>query len=195
MKKRTYRVLLLSTSLGILFSSDVSALDLTFQANIRETTCDMYISGGSASGETASSTNITIGPSGQVRLDEIINGTTGSGNNTATFALNIKECPPGLANIKTKLTATAASPSTVAIKNTASSGAAANIGVTISRQDTPATPFVINSTTDAEMLIWTPADITAKKVDLLSRLVLVGTDITGATGNYTGTATFNFTYN
>ncbi|TBL78901.1 fimbrial protein [Obesumbacterium proteus] len=188
---------------GILFlnvallTTDISAvdLDLTFKANIKETTCDMYISGGTASGELANNTVITIGPSGQVRLDEILQGTSGTGNNTAGFSLNIKECPPGLTSIKTKVTASPLSPSLTAIANTATSGAAKHIGLTISRMDQPEQPFILNSEVDAQRLTWTTAELSTGKVDLLARLVLIGSDTSETTGNYSGTAIFNFTYN
>lgn len=44
-------------------------LDITFTANIRDTTCDMKIEGGSGDG---SSNVIPIGTDGKVRLDYII---------------------------------------------------------------------------------------------------------------------------
>lgn len=44
-------------------------LDITFTANIRDTTCDMKIEGGSGDG---TSNVIPIGTNGKVRLDYII---------------------------------------------------------------------------------------------------------------------------
>lgn len=194
-RKNLFRSILLLNA--VLLTTDIYAVDLalTFRANIKETTCDMYISGGTASGELANSTTITIGSSGLVRLDEILQGTSGTGNNTASFALNIKECPPGLTGIKTIVTAAPLAPSTTAIINSAFSGAANHIGVTIARLDRPDQPFTLNSDVDSQRLLWTSTDIAAGKVDLLARLVLVGSDISKATGQYSGTAIFNFTYN
>ncbi|TBL62550.1 fimbrial protein [Hafnia alvei] len=194
-RENVFRSILLINSLWLTANSSAGSLDLTFKANIRETTCDMYISGGTASGQSANSTTITIGPSGQVRLDEILQGGSGTGNNTAGFALNIKQCPPGLTGIKTKVAASPLSPSTTAITNAASSGAAKHIGLTIARKDKPDQPFTLNSDVDSQKLVWTSSDISTGKVDLLARLVLIGSDITGATGQYSGTAVFDFTYN
>ena len=80
-------------------------------------------------------------------------------------------CPPSLASLKTTISGSA-STLTTAIKNSLSGdGSAENIGVAISRTATPNTPFVINSSTDTQRLVWSSGEISAGEVPLLATLV------------------------
>ncbi|MDG9997327.1 hypothetical protein N7642_17395 [Klebsiella oxytoca] len=74
---------------GILFATalpgQAASLDVTFTANLRETTCDMAIEGGSGDGKN---NTIPIGTNGVVSLDKIISGDSAA---QATFKLKITE--------------------------------------------------------------------------------------------------------
>lgn len=162
-------------------------LDITFTANIRDTTCDMKIEGGNGDG---SSNVIPIGTNGKVRLDYII---LKNAKATTNFKLKMVSCPSSLASLKTTISGST-SPVTTAIKNSLSGeGSAEHIGVAISRTATPDAPFIINSTTDTQRLIWSSGEISAGEVSLLATLVETASG-QGTTGNFSGIATFNFTY-
>ncbi|MGF6103412.1 fimbrial protein [Enterobacter sp. A4] len=167
--------------------SHADNLDITFTANIRDTTCDMEIEGGSGDG---TSNVIPIGTSGKVRLDYII---LKNAKATTSFKLKMVSCPSSLASLKTTISGNA-SPVPTAIDNSLSGdGSAENIGVAISRTATPDAPFTINSTTDALRLNWSSGEISSGEVSLLATLVETASG-KGTTGNFSGIATFNFTY-
>lgn len=160
-------------------------LDVTFTANIRETTCDMKIVGGTGDGKN---NTITIGQNGKVRQDYVAAGTA-----TADFKLAIVECPSSLTSLKTTVSGIKSSYIPTAINNSVSSGGASFVAVSIARASAPTVPFTINSTTDGERLVWTPSEITNKEVLLRAKLVETQTGA-ATTGNFSAVATFNFYY-
>ncbi|WP_249415128.1 fimbrial protein [Enterobacter sp. RHBSTW-00994] len=162
-------------------------LDVTFTANIRETTCDMKIVGGTGDGKN---NTITIGQNGKVRQDYVAAGTA-----TADFKLAIVECPSSLTSLKTTVSGSASGYVKSAIVNSVSktSGGADYTGVSIARVSAPTAPFEINSTNDQKRLVWTAGEITSKEVPL--RATLVETQAGGSTtGQFSAVATFNFYY-
>lgn len=185
--------LLVNTAImAILFSlaNSVSAaenLDLTFSANIRETTCDIKIDGGSGDG---TNNTISIGSNGTTRVDTIATGEA-----KENFMLVITECPSSLKSLKTEIAGTASESMNTAIANgiDSASGGAANTGISIARASAPDTPFVINSSDDAKRLVWTPAEISAKEVGLVATMVETMAN-QAATGSFRAIATFNFSY-
>ncbi|KIF94798.1 fimbrial protein [Enterobacter cloacae] len=185
--KKTGLIILSTGLMALSLETHADNLDITFTANIRDTTCDMKIEGGSGDG---TSNVIPIGTNGKVRLDYII---LKNAKATTNFKLKMVSCPPSLASLKTTISGSA-SPLTTAIKNSLSGdGSAENIGVAISRTATPNTPFVINSSTDTQRLVWSSGEISAGEVPLLATLVETANG-QGTTGNFSGIATFNFTY-
>ena len=185
-KKTGLRILssgLMALSLGAYADN----LDITFTANIRDTTCDMKIEGGTGDG---TSNVIPIGANGKVRLDYII---LKNAKETTSFKLKMVSCPSSLAALKTTISGNA-SPVVTAIENSLSGeGSAEHIGVAISRTATPDAPFTINSTTDSQRLTWSSGEISSGEVSLLATLVETASG-QGTTGNFSGIATFNFTY-
>lgn len=178
-----------SAALLLICSSYAQAadnLDVTFSANIRETTCDIKIDGGTGDG---TSNTITLGTDGKARVDDIANGAV-----KFPFRLVITECPSSLTALKTVVSGTASDVKT-ALDNsvTVPEGGAGNVALTIYRADAPEAPFEINATDDSKRLVWTSSEINSKEVDLLATLIETKTD--GAmTGQFSTQATFNFTY-
>ncbi len=165
-----------------------TSLDVTFTANIRETTCDMTIEGGSGDGNA---NTIPIGSGGKVGLDKIASGDSAA---QATFKLKMTECPSSLASLKTTIVGTPSSIVKTAIVNgLASSDAASYIGVTIARSSAPDSAFIVNSTTDSERLVWSSSEISSKEVQLVATLVET-TSGKGTAGPFSALATFNFVY-
>lgn len=181
-------VKLLCVSCGIL-SSNIYATDLTvnFTANIRETTCDMRITGGTGNNQN---NTIAIGNSGKTSLDKILSG---DASVSVPFSLDIVTCPSSLAVIKTTITGTQSGiVPTLIINGITSTDKADYLGVSVARAS-GGEAFTINSTVDAKRLVWTTSEIAAKKVNLLAKLV--PTDATKVTtGAFNATAIFNFTY-
>ncbi|WP_417314941.1 fimbrial protein [Enterobacter sp.] len=188
-KKRLF----VSTSLVAILLSAASAvsaaenLDLTFSANIRETTCDIKIDGGTGDG---TNNTIAIGANGSTRVDTIATG--GAKEN---FKLVITECPSSLTALKTAVSGTVSDSLNTAIVNSVGTeaGGAANVGLSIARSSAPDAPFVINSTDDSKRLVWTQDEITAKEVGLVATLVETAAN-QAATGSVRAIATFNFSY-
>lgn len=183
-----------AAALALAISQPVRAngdsLQVTFKATIRETTCDMTIDGASGADNT-----ITRGDSGQTRLDNILSGT---GNISAPFTLKIVECPDSLNAIKTTIKGTGSTRISTALINTyagTSPAPTSYVGLTIARASALNAPFVINSTTDSERLVWTTNEIkTAKAVPLVATMVATGTSTQVKAGRFESTATFEFTY-
>ncbi|HCN97074.1 MAG TPA: fimbrial protein [Leclercia sp.] len=179
-----------SAALLLICSSYAQAadnLDVTFSANIRETTCDIKIDGGTGDG---TSNTITLGTDGKARVDDIANGAV-----KFPFKLVITECPSSLTALKTVVSGKASLDVKTALDNsvTVPEGGASNVALTISRADAPEAPFEINATDDSKRLVWTSSEINSKEVDLLATLIETKTD--GAmTGQFSTLATFNFTY-
>lgn len=95
MKKNLYSLSVVAVTMLALSGSALAEgtnLDVNFTANIRETTCDMKLMGG-----TGSDTDQTllIGNGGQVRLDDVKAGTA-----NANFKIVIVECPASLTSLK-----------------------------------------------------------------------------------------------
>ncbi|PTM37340.1 fimbrial protein [Enterobacter cloacae] len=179
-----YAATLLSVTCGYAQAAD--NLDVTFTANIRETTCDMAISGGTGNGKN---NTITLGTSGKTRIDTISAGTA-----TTDFKLVLTECPSSLSSLKTTVSGSASTVKT-AIANgvTAASGGASNVGVSIARSSLPTAPFEINSTDDSKRIVWSQGEISTQEVPLTAKLV--ETQAGGATtGTFSAVATFNFYY-
>jgi hypothetical protein len=65
--------------------------------------------------------------------------------------------------------------------------------VTIARESKPEAPFKINSTTDAERLVWTATEITNKEVPLVATLRETSAGKM-TIGTFQAVATFEFTY-
>ncbi|WP_032940393.1 fimbrial protein [Citrobacter youngae] len=163
-------------------------LDVTFTANIRETTCDMAIEGGSGDGQN---NTIPIGTGEKVSMDKIVNGDSAA---QTTFKLKITECPSSLAALKTTVSGTQSALKNTALDNESTDSAAASyIGLTIARTTTPDAPFVIGSTTDNERLVWSTTEIANKEVPLVATLIETSSG-KGTTGPFSALATFNFTY-
>ncbi|MDU4840229.1 MULTISPECIES: fimbrial protein [Leclercia] len=178
-----------SAALLLICSSYAQAadnLDVTFSANIRETTCDIKIDGGTGDG---TSNTITLGTDGKARVDDIANGAV-----KFPFRLVITECPSSLTALKTVVSGTASDVKTALANSvTVPEGGAGNVALAISRADAPEAPFEINATDDSKRLVWTSSEINSKEVDLLATLIETKTD--GAmTGQFSTLATFNFTY-
>lgn len=166
-----------------------ASLDVTFTANIRETTCDMAIEGGSGDGKA---NIIPIGTSGKVSLDKVL-----AGDSTAktTFKLKITECPTSLSSLKTTVSGTASGSVNTAIANSTltTNGGADYMAVSIARNSAPNAPFKINSTVDSERLVWSAAEISSQEVELVAKLLETSSG-RATTGTFSALATFNFTY-
>lgn len=178
-----------SAALLLICSSYAQAadnLEVTFSANIRETTCDIKIDGGTGDG---TSNTITLGTDGKARVDDIANGAV-----KFPFRLVITECPSSLTALKTVVSGKASDVKTALANSvTVPEGGASNVALAISRADAPEAPFEINATDDSKRLVWTSSEINSKEVDLLATLIETKTD--GAmTGQFSTQATFNFTY-
>lgn len=178
-------IILLFISIG----NETFAQDITvnFTANIRDTTCDMRITGGSGDGKN---NTIPIGNAGKTSLDKILAGDSGA---ATSFSLDIVSCPDGLTSLKTTISGTPSSYVPTAIANGINNDSAANfIGVQIFRSN-GGNPFVINSDNDQERLVWTSSEISSKTVDLIAKLVPTNSS-NATTGEFSAVATFNFTY-
>lgn len=168
------------------YASAADNLDLTFSANVRETTCDIRIDGGTGDG---TNNTIILGTDGKARVDHVADGSV-----TSPFKLVITECPSSLTALKTQVSGTV-SPVKTALANSISSesGGAPNVGLSIARVSAPDAPFEINSTDDSKRLVWTADEISNKEVDLLATLVETKV-LSAGTGTFETLATFNFTY-
>lgn len=161
-------------------------LDVTFSANIRETTCDIKINGGTGDG---TNNTITLGTNGKTRVDYIAGGTINS-----AFKLVINECPSSLSALKTSINGTASTVSTALANSIVkASGGAEHVGLSIARTSALASPFEINSTDDSKRLVWTQDEIANKEVNLTASLVETQAN-SATTGDFQTLATFNFTY-
>ncbi|CZU68063.1 fimbrial protein [Enterobacter cloacae] len=164
-----------------------TSLDINFTANIRETTCDMKLVGGTGSDTQQT---LTIGNNGQVRLDDIKAGTA-----NANFKIAIVECPSSLTSLKTTVKGTKSGDLSSGLINQIpkTSGGADYSAVEIARAATPTAPFIINSTTDAERLVWSAAEIQNKEVSLVA--TIRETQPNKMTiGDFQAVATFEFSY-
>lgn len=158
-------------------------LDVNFTANIRETTCDMKLVGGTGSA-------LTIGSNSQVRIDDVKAGTA-----NANFKIVIVECPASLTSLKTTVKGSPSGYLTTGLVNqiTKANGGADYSAVEIARADTPLAPFTINSTVDTERLVWTATEIQNKEVPLVATLRETQTNKM-TIGDFQAVATFEFSY-
>lgn len=181
--KRSYYSTLVLYLFLYMHTALAQELNINFSANIRETTCDMVLSG-------ATNNTVVIGTDGKVGLDKIL---ANDDSTTVAFSLKIAECPSSLSSLKTTIKGDQSADLNTAIINSAGDGNADFVGLTIARNSAPDNPFVINSTVDSERLVWSASEITAKEVQLLARLTQTKTSL-GTTGNFSAVATFEFTY-
>ncbi|BFT79928.1 fimbrial protein [Enterobacter pseudoroggenkampii] len=174
----------LATGAGKAAATD---LNVNFTANVLETTCQMKLMGGTGSDTKQ---ELTIGTNGQVRLDAVKAGTA-----AAPFQIAIVECPSSLQSLKATVKGDASGYLFTGLKNQIlpTSGGSNYSAVEIARQGATDAPFLINSTEDAKRLVWTPAEISTGKVDLIATLRETQTDKM-TTGAFRGIATFEFSY-
>lgn len=171
--------------LAITGSAAAADLNVDFTANIRETTCDMKLVGGDGSDTQQT---LTIGTNGQVRLDDVKAGTA-----NANFKIVMVECPASLTSLKTTIKGKKSGYLPSGIVNQAAAGAADYASVEIARASTPESPFVVNSTVDAERLVWNPTELQNKEVALVA--TLRETQLNKMTiGDFQAVATFEFSY-
>ncbi|HCL5257368.1 TPA: fimbrial protein [Salmonella enterica] len=195
MKKNMFSLpiaaLIAMASSGTAFATN---LDVRFTANVKETTCDMKLVGG-----TGSDTNQTlqIGADRGVRIEDFGTSTNRAGNAgaRASFQLKIIECPPSLQSLKTTISGTPSGYLKTALLNAIKkdSGGADFSAVSIARASKPDEPFMINSTVDSERLVWTDDEIRAGEVPLVA-ILQATKDGQVTTGTFEATATFNFDY-
>lgn len=186
-KQRCGYSLIALAMLAMTGSAAATDLNVNFTANIRETTCDMKLVGGTGSDTDQS---ITFGKDGQVRIDDVR-----AGNVTAQFKIAIIECPSSLKSLKTTVKGSPASVLPTALTNQLIASGGANwSGVEIARASAPTQPFLINSTDDAKRLVWTTTEIeTQKEVPLIATLRETNPGQMSI-GAFQTVATFEFTY-
>ena len=189
MKKNLFSLSIVATTMLALSGSALAEgtdLDVNFTANIRETTCDMKLVGGTGSDKQQT---LTIGKDGQVRLEDVK-----AGNANAQFKIVIVECPSSLRSLKTTIKGSPAAKLKTALTNQLIPSGGANwSGVEIARAISPEAPFLINSTDDAKRLVWTPEEIANNEVQLVATLreTSAGEMTIGA---FQTVGTFEFTY-
>lgn len=190
MKKNLFSLSIVATTMLALSGpalAEGTNLDVNFTANIRETTCDMKLVGGTGSDTQQT---LTIGNNGQVRLDDVKAGTA-----NANFKIVIVECPASLTSLKTTVKGTASGilPTGLTNQITGPNGGADYAAVEIARESTPTAPFTINSSTDSKRLVWTPTEIQNKEVALVATLRETRANSMGI-GDFQAVATFEFSY-
>ena len=176
------------TALTLSGTAHSTDLTVNFTANLRETTCDMKLVGGSGSNTEQT---LKIGDSqGKIHLDQVQAGTA-----TAEFKLAIVECPSSLSDLKTTVKGTQNTDLLTGVSNskTTASGGADYAAVTIARASAPDAPFTINSTNDAQRLVWSAAEITSKEIPLVATLKETQTGKM-TTGDFEAIVTFEFSY-
>lgn len=175
-------------SMGSAQATDGADITVDFTANIRETTCDMKLSGGVGSDTQQT---LTLGGSkGEVRLNDVK-----SGNVSADFKLMIVECPSSLTSLKTTIKGQASTDLATGFVNQISkdSGGADYAAIEIARESTPDAPFTPNATADAQRLVWTSEEINNKELPLVATLRETKANQM-TTGSFQTVATFEFTY-
>ena len=190
MKKNLYSLSVVAVTMLALSGSALAEgtnLDVNFTANIRETTCDMKLMGG-----TGSDTDQTllIGNGGQVRLDDVKAGTA-----NANFKIVLVECPASLTSLKTKVSGTRSGYLYSGLVNQIQKidGGADFSAVEIARASAPEAPFIINSDDDAKRLVWSATEIQNKEIPLVA--TIRETKVNSMTvGDFEATATFEFSY-
>lgn len=186
-KERCGYSLIALAMLAMTGSAAATDLNVNFTANIRETTCDMKLVGGEGSDTQQT---LTLGTNGQVRLDDVKAGTA-----NAAFKIVMVECPASLTSLKTTVKGTKSGYLASGLVNqiAKTNGGADYSAAEIARADAPDAPFIINSTVDAERLVWSPTEIQNKEVNLVA--TLRETKANSMTiGDFQTVATFEFSY-
>lgn len=183
--KLFWRMVLTGLSLPLSLTAHAQSLDVTFTANILETTCNMQLSGGTGSG--SNNTYIIGDANGKVGLDDIINKTD---NAKIDFSLKATECPSSLSSINVSLNGSGSSIVNTIINNSLSGSGSDYTGISIARASAPDSPFKVNT---SGALTWTAAEISAGEVDLIARIEPTNS-AKATTGAFQADVTFNFTY-
>ncbi|MEG4687648.1 fimbrial protein [Enterobacter cloacae] len=186
-KQRCGYSLIALAMLAMTGSAAATDLNVNFTANIRETTCDMKLVGGEGSDTQQT---LTLGTNGQVRLDDVKAGTA-----NAAFKIVMVECPASLTSLKTTVKGTPSGYLASGLVNqiAKTNGGSDFSAAEIARADAPDAPFIVNSTVDAERLVWSPSEIQNKEVNLVA--TLRETKANSMTiGDFQTVATFEFSY-
>lgn len=186
-KERCGYSLIALAILAMTGSAAATDLNVNFTANIRETTCDMKLVGGEGSDTQQT---LTLGTNGQVRLDDVKAGTA-----NAAFKIVMVECPASLTSLKTTVKGTKSGYLASGLVNqiAKTNGGADFSAAEIARADAPDAPFIVNSTVDAERLVWSPSEIQNKEVNLVA--TIRETKANSMTiGDFQTVATFEFSY-
>lgn len=186
-KQRCGYSLIALAMLAMTGSAAATDLNVNFTANIRETTCDMKLVGGEGSDTQQT---LTLGTNGQVRLDDVKAGTA-----NATFKIVMVECPASLTSLKTTVKGTQSGYLMSGLVNqiAKANGGADYSAAEIARADAPDAPFIVNSTVDAERLVWSPSEIQNKEVNLVATLRETKEN-SMTIGDFQTVATFEFSY-
>lgn len=186
-KQRCGYSLIALAMLAMTGSAAATDLNVNFTANIRETTCDMKLVGGEGSDTQQT---LTLGTNGQVRLDDVKAGTA-----NAAFKIVMVECPASLTSLKTTVKGTKSGYLASGLVNqiAKTNGGADFSAAEIARADAPDAPFIVNSTVDAERLVWSPSEIQNKEVNLVATLRETKEN-SMTIGDFQTVATFEFSY-
>jgi type 1 fimbria pilin len=186
-KERCGYSLIALAMLAMTGSAAATDLNVNFTANIRETTCDMKLVGGEGSDTQQT---LTLGTNGQVRLDDVKAGTA-----NAAFKIVMVECPASLTSLKTTVKGTKSGYLASGLVNqiAKTNGGADFSAAEIARADAPDAPFIVNSTVDAERLVWSPSEIQNKEVNLVATLRETKEN-SMTIGDFQTVATFEFSY-
>ncbi|HCL5257370.1 TPA: fimbrial protein [Salmonella enterica] len=168
-----------------------ATLDATLTATIVDTTCNMQLSGGLGNA-TKQTLDIAVAGSGSAYVPVT---DAQAGKAASTFKIQIVECPPSLTSLKTTIKGTASDTLRTALANqiAETDGGAKAAVLEIARSTATTAPFVINSTVDAERLVWTKTEIDKKEVSLTATLrETKAGEMT--IGKFKTVATFEFSY-
>ncbi|ELA4571398.1 fimbrial protein [Salmonella enterica] len=168
-----------------------ATLDATLTATIVDTTCNMKLSGGLGD---ATKQTLTITVPGAVNFYVPVTDAQ-AGKAASTFKIQIVECPPSLTSLKTTIKGIPSDTLKTALANqiAEADGGAKATALEIARSTTTTAPFVINSTVDAERLVWTKTEIDKKEVSLTATLrETKAGEMT--IGQFKTVATFEFSY-
>lgn len=181
---------LLLIAAGAVHAEDTT-LEATLTATIRETTCDMKLSGGTGS-DTKRTANVTVPGRSNIWIP-LADGQAGKG--IATFKLQIIECPASLSSLKTTIKGTPDVRLKTGLANqiAKADGGAEYAALEIARTTATNAPFTINSDADEERLVWTDTEIDKKEVSLTATLRETQSGLMSL-GKYTTVATFEFSY-
>ncbi len=176
---------------GIAFANGAS-LDANLTATIVDTTCNMKLSGGV--GDNTKQT-LTITVPGRENIYVPVTDAQ-AGKAASTFKIQIVECPTSLTSLKTTIKGTVSDASRTALANqiAETEGGAKGVALEIARSTATTAPFVINSTVDAERLVWTKAEIKDDKEVSLTATLRETKAGEMTIGHFKTVATFEFSY-